>query len=183
MEVAQATWNSQLDDLQSAQRSKYQEFILELYTIYKRRKLQVNHGAQNDDVNGSLLLDGKDMVAEVMRTIGTRLSNVDGTNTDGSARAASLQTSKDLPAIPPPQPPSAQQSETEAAVSPASSQEPAAEAARDNTNQEISGPPPMPPRKDEDPELSQMIKSILEMGFDIEQAKGALVITNRDMVR
>ncbi|KAI8599485.1 hypothetical protein EDD21DRAFT_159155 [Dissophora ornata] len=181
MEVAQATWNSQLDDLQSAQRSKYQEFILELYTIYKRRKLQVDHGAQKDDANGSVLLDGKDMVAEAMRTIGTRRSNVDGTHTDGSTRTASPQTNKDLPTTPPSQPPNAQRSETEAAVSLASSQEPAIETARNNADQEVSGPPPKPPRKEEDPELNRMIKSILEMGFDIEQAKGALAIANRDM--
>ncbi|KAK5821661.1 hypothetical protein F5H01DRAFT_274690 [Linnemannia elongata] len=129
MEVSQATWNSQLDDLQSMQRSKYQEFILELYAIYKRKQLHPPHkDTPNGNANGLAVLDGKEMVAEAMRTIGARQSNVDGTPSYRAQQSPnSSSNNKDLPA------------------------------------------------------LEQMIKSILEMGFDVEQAKGALLISNRDM--
>ncbi|KAG0367270.1 hypothetical protein BC939DRAFT_451068 [Gamsiella multidivaricata] len=176
MEVAQAMWNSQLDDLQSAQRSKYQEFILELYAIYKRRQLQLDHGASKDDANGTLLLDGKDMVAEAMRTIGARRSNIEGASTNQDIGNAASENNKNLPATPPPQP------ETVAASS-QFPQEPnsAGITALNPETAASSEPPPKPPRKEEDVELNRMVQSILEMGFDVEQAKGALLIANRNM--
>lgn len=186
MEVSQATWNSQLDDLQSMQRSKYQEFILELYAIYKRQQLHPPHkDTPNRHANGLTALDGKEMVAEAMRTIGSRQSNVDRTPS-GRAQQSPKRSSnnKDLPAVPPtaesqPDTPGAEEE------APQSPPETAPETPATDAPQEpvaVDSPPPPPP-KSEDPELEQMIKSILEMGFDVEQAKGALLISNRDIVR
>ncbi|KAF9134512.1 hypothetical protein BGW39_006777 [Mortierella sp. 14UC] len=184
MEVSQATWNSQLDDLQSMQRSKYQEFILELYAIYRRRQLYHSHkDTSNGSANGLAPLDGKEMVAEAMRTIGTRQSNVDGTPSDQSLQLHSTSTSKDLPSIPLE---SASQPETMNAEEPITQppKEPPPEMPTPDMYHGIApvdSPPPPPPPAKEDPELEKMIKSILEMGFDVEQAKGALLISNRNM--
>ncbi|KAF9402491.1 hypothetical protein BGX21_009934 [Mortierella sp. AD011] len=178
MEVAQATWNSQLDDLQSAQRSKYQEFILELYKIYKRRQLYAKQPAQNGSSSGNVPLDGKDMVSEAMRTVGARKLNIDAAVGGRESRNIAGNSNKDLP---PAQPPQTQPQITETQP-PQISQEQSTEAAV-NANQGVAPlPPPKPPRKkEEDVELKGMIQSILEMGFDVEQAKGALLIANRDM--
>ncbi|KAF9359535.1 hypothetical protein BGX26_012083 [Mortierella sp. AD094] len=179
MEVAQATWNSQLDDLQSAQRSKYQEFILELHKIYKRRQLHAKQPAQNGSSSDNVPLDGKDMVSEAMRTVGARRLNIDSSLGGQESRNITDNSNKDLP--PAPQPPQTQPQVTET-LSPQISQELSTEAAV-NANQEMAPPPPpKPPRKkEEDVELNGMIQSILEMGFDVEQAKGALLISNRNM--
>lgn len=169
MEVAQATWNSQLDDLQSTQRSKYKEFVLELYTIYKRRRLQAENNAQKDIANSDQLLDGKDMVSEAVRAIGERRSNVKGVEeTNRSARNDADEVERDLPAQP---------SDVTTPVPP-SIQDPVSQPIA-NTNQEAEVSEQ--PKAEEDPELNRMIQSILEMGFDVEQAKGALLIANRDM--
>lgn len=183
MEVAQATWNSQLDDLQSAQRSKYQEFVLELYAIYKRRRLQAEHNAQKDITDGHQLLDGKDMVSEAMRAIGERRSNVE--RTEGTSHAvghAAAESSRDLPVVPSPPPSQPPPSEADTPA-PQTVQEPAPRSTA-SANQEatVAEQPPKPPPTEEDPELNRMIQSILEMGFDVEQAKGALLIANRNMV-
>lgn len=185
MEVAQATWNSQLDDLQSMQRSKYQEFILELYAIYKRQQLHPPHkDIPNGNANGIAALDGKEMVAEAMRTIGARQSNVDRTPSDRAQQSLnSSSNNKDLPAVLPtaesqPDTPGAEEEAPQ--LPPETVPEISATDAPQETIAVDSSPPPPP--KSEDPELEQMIKSILEMGFDIEQAKGALLISNRDMV-
>ncbi|KAF9542604.1 hypothetical protein EC957_001811 [Mortierella hygrophila] len=185
MEVSLATWNSQLDDLQSMQRSKYQEFILELYAIYKRQQLHLTHkDTPNGSANGLAALDGKEMVAEAMRTIGARQSNVHGTPSDRARQSPNSSSRyKDLPAVPPtaesqPDTPGA---EEEAPQPPPETapDTPATDAPQETVA--LDSPPPPPPPKSEDPELEQMIKSILEMGFDVEQAKGALLISNRDM--
>ncbi|KAG0022056.1 hypothetical protein BGZ80_001161 [Entomortierella chlamydospora] len=180
MEVAQATWNSQLDDLQSAQRSKYQEFILELYKIYKRRQLYAKQPAQNGGGSGNVSLDGKDMVSEAMRTVGARKLNIDAGVGGRESRNTAGNSNKGLP---PAQPPQTQPQVTETQP-PQISQEQSTETAV-NANQGMAPlPPPKPPRKkEEDVELNGMIRSILEMGFDVEQAKGALLIANRNMVR
>lgn len=183
MEVAQATWNSQLDDLQAAQRSKYQEFILELYAIYKRRQLNPSSsesGPTHGLSNGAVQLDGKDMVAEAMRTIGARRSNVEDTPPTQESRAPADLDNKSLPEIPqvttaPVQSTASEPGSTQASLDFSTS---VVNSVREHSN---VTPPPKPPRKD-DPELDQMIKSILEMGFDMEQAKGALLIANRNMV-
>ncbi|KAG0207610.1 hypothetical protein BGX28_001201 [Mortierella sp. GBA30] len=194
MEVAQATWNSQLDDLQAAQRSKYQEFILELYAIYKRCQLNLSSTADSGSVgggaNGATRLDGKEMVAEAMRTIGARRSNVDEPLPPKDSQvsvAPDHNNNKDLPDVPAATSTSSQVSiagaeldnsqETSEFNASASS----SPAVADSTlEQDAPSPPPKPPRKD-DAELNQMIQSILEMGFDVEQAKGALLIANRNM--
>ncbi|KAF9576433.1 hypothetical protein EC968_008728 [Mortierella alpina] len=180
MEVAQATWNSQLDDLQAAQRSKYQEFILELYAIYKRRQLNpcpLDSRSTHGVPNSTMQLDGKDMVAEAMRTIGARRSNVEETPTVQEHPTPVNLDSKSLPEIPQVEPP-VPLAESEPGSTP-ESQESSASVV--NPVQELSNPAPPPPPKKDDPELDQMIKSILEMGFDMEQAKGALMIANRNM--
>ncbi|KAG0291645.1 hypothetical protein BGZ96_004997 [Linnemannia gamsii] len=183
MEVSQATWNSQLDDLQSMQRSKYQEFILELYAIYKRQQLNLSH---KDTPNGKVTsLDGKEMVAEAMRTIGARQSNVGGTPSQWAQQLHNdTSEHKDLPPVP---------STAESQPDPSGAEEPAPPPPPADTVPETSAteapqetvavdtPPPSLPSKADDPELELMIKSILEMGFDVEQAKGALLISNRDM--
>ncbi|KAK3845411.1 MAG: hypothetical protein J3R72DRAFT_29358 [Linnemannia gamsii] len=180
MEVSQATWNSQLDDLQSMQRSKYQEFILELYAIYKRRQLNPHHrDMPNGSANG-LPLDGKEMVAEAMRTIGARQSNVDGTPSDRAQQSPSTSADKDLPPVPstsslPPEPTDEEESVPQPPV------EPVTETATPDAPQGVDPADSPPPPAKEDPELEKMIKSILEMGFDVEQAKGALLISNRNM--
>lgn len=186
MEVVQATWNSQLDDLQSIQRSKYQEFVLELYSICKKRQLKAsqspnpNTADTNSQSGVDSTMDGKDMVAEAMRNIGERKSNVEGLPTRKPQMDA-----KPLP--PPPNGPSQDAPEsTEAAGAPETQPQHASPeeqtAPTQPSNPEASPiPPPKPPRK-EDPELDGMIKSILEMGFDMDQARGALTITNRNMV-
>ncbi|KAF9965422.1 hypothetical protein BGZ70_004886 [Mortierella alpina] len=173
MEVAQATWNSQLDDLQSTQRSKYQEFILELYAIYKRRQFNPS----SSDSGPTLPLDGKDMVAEAMLTIGARRSNVEETPVQ-THRTAVNSDNKSLPEIPQITPAPAQPAASELG---ATSEPPEASTCAVNSVQEHSNSTPPPPPKKDDPELDQMIKSILEMGFDMEQAKGALLIANRNM--
>lgn len=181
MEVVQATWNSQLDDLQSIQRSKYQEFVLELYSICKKRQLKAQ--SPNPDSNSQSgpdnTMDGKDMVAEAMKKIGERKSNVEGLPT----RKLQIDA-KPLP--PPPNEPSQDTSEsTQASDVPETQSQhtPLEEQTLPQpSNPEPSlTPPPKPPRK-EDPELDAMIKSILEMGFDMDQARGALTISNRNMV-
>ncbi|KAI9231761.1 MAG: hypothetical protein BYD32DRAFT_466849 [Podila humilis] len=185
MEVVQATWNSQLDDLQSIQRSKYQEFVLELYSICKKRQLKAsqspnpNTADTNSQSGVDNPMDGKDMVAEAMRNIGERKSNVEGVPT----RKSQTDT-KPLP--PPPKEPSQDAPEsTEAKGAPetqlqhAIPEEQTAPTQLSNPEPSLT-PPPKPPRK-EDPELDGMIKSILEMGFDMDQARGALTITNRNM--
>ncbi|KAF9309047.1 hypothetical protein BG003_010279 [Podila horticola] len=180
MEVVQATWNSQLDDLQSIQRSKYQEFVLELYSICKKRQLKAQ--SPNPDSNSQSgpdnTMDGKDMVAEAMKKIGERKSNVEGLPT----RKLQIDA-KPLP--PPPNEPSQDTSEsTQASDVPETQSQhtPLEEQTLPQpSNPEPSlTPPPKPPRK-EDPELDAMIKSILEMGFDMDQARGALTISNRNM--
>lgn len=187
MEVSQATWNSQLDDLQSMQRSKYQEFILELYAIYKRQQLNLLHkDTPNGNVNGLTSLDGKEMVAEAMHTIGARQSNVGGIPSQWAQQSHnnSLER-KDIPPVP---------SSAESQPDPSGAEEPAPplptdtvpETSTTEAPQEtgaVDSPPPSLPSKADDPELELMIKSILEMGFDVDQAKGALLISNRDMVR
>ncbi|KAG0271837.1 hypothetical protein BGZ95_000304, partial [Linnemannia exigua] len=184
MEVSQATWNSQLDDLQSMQRSKYQEFILELYAIYKRRQLNPHHrDIPNRSTNELAPLDGKEMVAEAMRTIGARQSNVDGTPSDRAQKSPNTSADKVLPPVPSisplsPEPTGAEESAPQPPVETVPDT-----ATPDAPQEEIpadSTPPPPPPVK-EDPELEKMIKAILEMGFDVEQAKGALLISNRNM--
>ncbi|KAG0070447.1 hypothetical protein BGZ89_000690 [Linnemannia elongata] len=184
MEVSQATWNSQLDDLQSMQRSKYQEFILELYAIYKRKQLHPSHkDTPNGNANGLAVLDGKEMVAEAMRTIGARQSNVDGTPSYRAQQSPnSSSNNKDLPAVPPMVESQPNTPDAEEEV-PQPLPELVPETSATDVPEEIVavGSPPPPPAKSEDPELEQMIKSILEMGFDVEQAKGALLISNRDM--
>lgn len=175
MQVAQATWNSQLDELQSFQRSKYQEFILELYSVYKRRQ-PTTSGAKGkgpaNDTSTDGPLDGKDMVAEALKTVGVRRSNV----TDAAppkelsrSRQGEWDTAKDLPPAP-----VAAQAKPAAPSAPAPAPAPVEEL-----------PPPPPPKAPpkEDVELNNMVKSILEMGFDVEQAKGALLISNRNMVQ
>ncbi|KAK3810765.1 MAG: hypothetical protein J3Q66DRAFT_443072 [Benniella sp.] len=173
MEVAQATWNSQLDDLQAVQRSKYQEFVLELYAIYKRRRLQAEINAQKDVVNSSELLDGKDMVSEVMRTITERRSNVDKTDETNP-------TTGQGPVVPSPLPSHSQLSESDVHILP-SAQEPTPQSVA-AANQETANPD-IPPKSltEEDAELNRKIQPILEMGFDVEQAKGALLIANGNM--
>ncbi|KAF9299068.1 hypothetical protein BGZ88_001693 [Linnemannia elongata] len=184
MEVSQATWNSQLDDLQSMQRSKYQEFILELYAIYKRKQLHPPHkDTPNGNANGLAVLDGKEMVAEAMRTIGARQSNVDGTPSYRAQQSPnSSLNNKDLPAVPPTAESQPNTPDAEEEV-PQPLPELVPETSATDVPEEIVavGSLPPPPPKSEDPELEQMIKSILEMGFDVEQAKGALLISNRDM--
>ncbi|CAO3563295.1 unnamed protein product [Mortierella alpina] len=176
MEVAQATWNSQLDDLQSTQRSKYQEFILELYAIYKRRQFNPS----SSDSGPVVPLDGKDMVAEAMRTIGARRSNVEETPPVQTHRSSVNHANKSLPEIPQIAPAPAQPAASELGTTrkPLEFSTSAVNSAQEYSN---STPPPPPPPKKDDPELDQMIKSILEMGFDMEQAKGALLIANRNM--
>ncbi|KAF9904699.1 hypothetical protein EC991_002398 [Linnemannia zychae] len=183
MEVSQATWNSQLDDLQSMQRSKYQEFILELYAIYKRRQLKSSHDdIPRGNANGLATLDGKEMVAEAMRTIGARQSNVDGTPSDRAQHSHDTPNNKDLPPVPLESLP-----QLESTTSEEPTTQPPTEPELETTSPDVhhsivpvESPPPPPPVK-EDPELEKMIKSILEMGFDVEQAKGALLISNRNM--
>ncbi|KAG0260500.1 hypothetical protein BG011_001869 [Mortierella polycephala] len=178
MEVAQATWNSQLDDLQMAQRSKYQEFVLELYTIYKRRRLnslQTNQVPSNDSANGTLRLDGKDMVAEAMQTIGARRSNVTETPIVQDRQKTIENGNKDLPPMPSPETPPQSQPTEQQTVEPQMTTQPSVE-----TTGGAPDPPPKPSVQ-EDVELNKMIQSILEMGFDVEQAKGALLIANRNM--
>ncbi|KAF9087830.1 hypothetical protein BGX23_007840 [Mortierella sp. AD031] len=186
MEVSQATWNSQLDDLQSMQRSKYQEFILELYAIYKRRQLNLHRkdqGVPNGATNGLASLDGKDMVAEAMRTIGARQSNMDRRPTDRVQQPSNNANNKDSLEAPPTSPPQPNTSESEEPT-PQTQLETTPETTAVEAPQEavaVESSPPLPPPKMDDPELEQMIKSILEMGFDVEQAKGALLISNRNM--
>lgn len=187
MEVVQATWNSQLDDLQSIQRSKYQEFVLELYSICKKRQLKSSQSPNPNTADANSQsgvdnpMDGKDMVAEAMRNIGERKSNVEGLPTRKSQIDA-----KPLPS-PPKEPSQDAPESTEAKGAPetqlqhAPPEEQTAPTQLSNPEPSLT-PPPKPPRK-EDPELDGMIKSILEMGFDIDQARGALTITNRNMVR
>ncbi|KAF9195245.1 hypothetical protein BGZ50_004883 [Haplosporangium sp. Z 11] len=180
MEVAQATWNSQLDDLQIAQRSKYQEFVLELYAIYKRRQLnslQTNQASSNDSANGTLRLDGKDMVAEAMQTIGARRSNVTEAPIVQDHQKTIEHGNKDLPPLPPPETPPQSQPTEQQTIEPQKASQPTAE-----TTGGAPDPPPKPSVQ-EDVELNKMIQSILEMGFDVEQAKGALLIANRNMVK
>ncbi|KAG0036446.1 hypothetical protein BGZ82_004186 [Podila clonocystis] len=180
MEVVQATWNSQLDDLQSIQRSKYQEFVLELYSICKKRQLKVQ--SPNPDPNSQRdvdnTMDGKDMVVEAMRNIGERKSNVEGLPTRKSQIDA-----KPVPPLPS-EPLLDASTSTEAADVPETQTQntsPEEQTPPQASNPEPSpAPPPKPPRK-EDPELDGMIKSILEMGFDMDQARGALTIANRNM--
>ncbi|KAF9996583.1 hypothetical protein BGZ65_007833, partial [Modicella reniformis] len=192
MEVAQATWNSQLDDLQSAQRSKYQEFVLELYAIYKRRRLQAEHNAQKDLANNQQLFDGNDMVSETLRTIGERQrSNVERTSPDGTYNQATtgngIDDQSDAIHAPPPllpvRPSSSQPSEIDiTSPSPPPPPPPPLLSDQGLSTANVQVPePPKPPRKEEDVELNRMIQSILEMGFDVEQAKGALLIANRNM--
>ncbi|KAG9327109.1 hypothetical protein KVV02_008739 [Mortierella alpina] len=181
MEVAQATWNSQLDDLQAAQRSKYQEFILELYAIYKRCQLSPSLSDSRTTQglsNSTAQLDGKEMVAEVMRTIGARRSNVEETPSVQEHWAPATLDNNSLPEIPQVTP-----APVQSPVSESGSTQEALESSTTMVNsvQEHSNPTPPPPPKKDDPELDQMIKSILEMGFDMEQAKGALLIANRNM--
>ncbi|KAG0352870.1 hypothetical protein BG005_007738 [Podila minutissima] len=180
MEVVQATWNSQLDDLQSIQRSKYQEFVLELYSICKKRQLKAQ--SPNPDPNSQSgvdnTMDGQDMIAEAMRKVGERKSNVEGLPTRKSQTDA-----KPLP--PPPDEPSQDASgSTEGSEGHETQHQhtsPEEQAPPQPSNPEPSpAPPPKPPRK-EDPELDGMINSILEMGFDMDQARGALTISNRNM--
>ncbi|KAG0095487.1 hypothetical protein BGZ93_005827 [Podila epicladia] len=180
MEVVQATWNSQLDDLQSIQRSKYQEFVLELYSICKKRQLKALSPNRDPSTQSGVdnMMDGKDMVAEAMRKVGERKSNVEGLPTRKYQADA-----KPLP--PPPNEPLQNAPEsTEASEGPET--QPQHTSSEEQTPPEPSNPepspapPPKPPRK-EDPELEGMIKSILEMGFDMDQARGALTISNRNM--
>ena len=187
--MSQATWNSQLDDLQTSQRSKYQEFILELYAIYKRWQLNPPNKdqiASNGDASGLTALDGKEMVAEAMRTIGTRQSNVNGTPSDRTQQSPNISNNKDSPAAPSTSPPSLTGPSDAGEPTPQSPPETAPDASAANIPQEpvvTEEPPPPPPPKKEDIELEQMVKSIMEMGFDADQAKGALFIHNRNMVR
>ncbi|KAG0056383.1 hypothetical protein BGZ83_005299 [Gryganskiella cystojenkinii] len=165
---------SQLDDLQTFQRSKYQEFILELYAIYKRREINLpgskGKGPAASETTENGPLDGKDMVAEAMKTIGGRRSNMVGTPPPRvPPKAVEAEADKDLPPAP-----SASQSELTPVPAPA----PPPPVVQPVAVEEA--PPPPPPPK-EDVELNNMIKSILEMGFDVEQAKGALLIANRNM--
>jgi hypothetical protein len=187
MEVSQATWNSQLDDLQSMQRAKYQEFILELYAIYKRQQLNPPHkDTPNGNVSGLTSLDGKDMVAEAMRTIGSRQSNVGGTPSLRAQQSHNNSTdNKDIPPAPSTGAPQPNPSGEEEPVLPPPT-DTVPDTLKAQAPQEVvavDSPPPSLPSKTEDPELELMIKSILEMGFDVEQAKGALLISNRNMVR
>ncbi|KAF9114987.1 hypothetical protein BGX27_009315 [Mortierella sp. AM989] len=181
MEVAQATWNSQLDDLQSAQRSKYQEFILELHNIYKRLQLHASQVGQNGTSNNNLQLDGKAMVAEAMRTVGARQSNIDGSLGGQESRNNAVNSSKVPDSIS-----QSLQTQPQVAETTASQilQQQTTEVVA-SADQESAAPPstPLKPsrKKEEDVELNGMIQSILEMGFDVEQAKGALLIANRNM--
>jgi len=164
-----------LDELQSLQRSKYQEFILELYSIYKRRPptLSGTKGKRPaNDTPNSEPLDGKDMVAEALTTVGVRRSNIrDAAPPMVLPRSLKGEpdTGKDLPP-----PPVATQAEPAAPPEPMPAPVPVVE--------EL--PPPLPPKAPpkDDVELDNMVKSILEMGFDVEQATGALLISNRNMV-
>lgn len=181
MEVAQATWNSQLDDLQAAQRSKYQEFVLELYAIYKRRRLQAEINAQKDIVNSTQLLDGKDMVSEAMRTIAEQRSSVEWAERSNltSGQEAS-ESSRNLPAVSTP-PLSRSQPEVDVHTLP-SVQEPTPQSVATANQETANSDTPPKPLTEEDAELNRKIQPILEMGFDVEQAKGALLIANGNMV-
>ncbi|KAG0333953.1 hypothetical protein BG004_000620 [Podila humilis] len=136
--------------------------------------------SQNDTSN---TLDGKEMVAEAMKNVGDRKSNVEGLPRKCTPIAPmSLSTDNDIPQEVPAgtaehaviesetQP---RQVPSEVQVAPAQSVNPMNEAQAPIT-------PPKPPKK-EDPELESMIQSICEMGFTVEQARGALTISNRDM--
>ncbi|GJJ72322.1 hypothetical protein EMPS_04679 [Entomortierella parvispora] len=176
MQVAQATWNSQLDDLQTFQRSKYREFILELYSIYKRQQPSTSRSkgkepAKSAPENGPL--DGKDMVAEALKAVGARRSNIGGTappKVPPRSHQGEPDTGKDLPQTP-----------VEAQTEPTAPSAPTPAAAPAPVVEEVPPPPPPKAQPKEDIELDNMVKSILEMGFDVEQAKGALLISNRNM--
>ncbi|KAF9918370.1 hypothetical protein FBU30_000235 [Linnemannia zychae] len=186
MEVSLATWNSQLDDLQSMQRSKYQEFILELYAIYKRHLLRFsNKDAANRNNGETPSLDGKEMVAEAMRTIGSRLSNVEVTPSDRVDQSSNISSNKDLPSLRPTlslQPDSMDAQESMLQPSFEIAPEESTVEAPERIEPVRPPSPPAPPKK-EDPELEQMIKSISEMGFDVEQAREAIFMSKRNMVR
>ncbi|KAF9437009.1 hypothetical protein BGZ76_002279 [Entomortierella beljakovae] len=142
--------------------------------------MNANQTGQRDERSANPQLDGKEMVAEAMNKIGARRSNIDDILGNKDTGIPSENTSKDLPALP-------QTAQSRLPVveveEPQPSQEQAIESVTSPTLEETApAPPPKPPRKpEEDPELKAMIKSITEMGFTIEQARGALIISNRNL--
>ncbi|KAF9917156.1 hypothetical protein BX616_001797 [Lobosporangium transversale] len=180
MEVSQATWNSQLDDLQSAQRTKYQEFILELFEIYKRQHLYANHSAQTGGASDGVLLNGKDMVEEAMRTIGARISNVESTLPDQQTKTFTDGERQESSIVPQPHATASQTSQL-GTMSQSLLDQPVEATIGTSPIAQVTDTPIECTKNEVNPELQRMIKSILEMGFDEEQAKGALLIANRDM--
>ncbi|KAF9418172.1 hypothetical protein BGZ94_009774 [Podila epigama] len=184
-QVVEATWNSQLDDLQSMQRTKYQEFILELYSIYKKRQLVISQ-PRTDDHNNSgdetiPAMNGKDMVAEAMLKVGERNSNVRGLHPSNVPAQVNLD-SKPLPLKPTEE--STDISSTGASDDHSQSLTVGEAITTHSPSPEVPSMTPTPPPKPmphEDEALKGMIRSIMEMGFDAEQARGALTISNRNM--
>ncbi|KAG0234502.1 hypothetical protein BGW42_006583 [Actinomortierella wolfii] len=187
MEVAQATWNSKLDDIQAMQRQKYREFILELYSIYKKQQKQLDEAASTapsstvttpQSTSGETaatpeskkVMGGVEMVKQAMKTIEDRRAGDAGKQRDGNT-GESATSSTGVADVGNSTAESSQPDSTPQTGS--SDQAPAAETTVSNA------PEPQPSKEDQ--ELKRMAASLQEMGFTQEQAEGALIITNRNM--
>ncbi|KAG0270233.1 hypothetical protein DFQ27_009611 [Actinomortierella ambigua] len=204
MEVAQATWNSRLDDVQAMQRQKYRELILELYDVFKKQQQQQQQPSQQqqqrqlneESISRSAVsmsaealmtqepnrpLTGVEMVSQAMRTIEERKAGdvgkrqlVDGNGSGGEV--ASSSTGGLGTGDPSSAEPSQGALPSISTPQPSSSDQ---QVATTDTAVTPSVPEPQPSK--EDLELKQMAASLQEMGFTQEQAEGALIIYNRNM--
>ncbi|KAF9977473.1 hypothetical protein BGZ73_005860 [Actinomortierella ambigua] len=190
MEVAQVTWNSRLEDVQTMQRQKYHEFILELYDIYKKQQqLQQQQRPKEASTIGATAttsaevsatqesnkhMTGLEMVSLAMKTIEERKaieagkrqtadggSGESGNSSAGSADAGNNAGAESSPSTSAPQPNSSQQAPV--------------------TESTVTSSTPEPQPSKEDLELKNMAASLQEMGFTQEQAEGALIISNRNL--
>ncbi|KAG9300615.1 hypothetical protein G9A89_005215 [Geosiphon pyriformis] len=158
LEMSEAMWASQLDQTQRSQKSEYCEFVHVLYEAHQRLLHQ-----NSNDPSWMYRLDGKDIVLDVLNELKSRapklskeMLEMDNQENTTRSRHGSITSLADLmvsPTLMTPPSPRFQISDEKKSVF----------------------------FVEEDPKLQNLITPIQELGFNAEQAKMALEMTNRNL--
>ncbi|CAG8467598.1 7378_t:CDS:10 [Ambispora leptoticha] len=158
LEIAQAMWASKIDELQRSQKREYCEFVLKLYEAHQRLLNQ-----NSNDPSWSYGINGKDIVLDVINELKSQqpklskeMLEMDNHESSSRSRHGSISSLADLMVSP-------------TLMTPPSPRFPIGDEKKSVFFVE------------EDPAFQAMITSIKEIGFNAEQAKMALEMTNRNM--
>lgn len=179
MEVFQATWASDILQIQQTQRREYRLFVVELYREYQARLASLMDDGSSPGLSlneAERKLDGKDMVKVAAERVRKASSSSSSLEDNGSARsrnrqnssaslgtASLLSSSSSLPTT----------NEQTTPMTRSLSRSDTADkldvlAAKANNNKQLQ-------------QYSTMIQDIQEMGFTAEQAETALLLANNNM--